>query len=91
MMSVDGTSKGGYGGAHYGHLAHTSSSPVAKINGRLLTGNGLQAFQLKRQALSTSAAPGGDLPGVGLLAPSHAAFLYESRGSAIAIDLPSMG
>jgi hypothetical protein len=52
---------------------------VAKINGRLLTGNGLQAFQLKRQTLSTSAAPGGDLSGVGVLGPSHAAFLYESR------------
>jgi hypothetical protein len=51
---------------------------VAKIDGRLLTNDDLQAFQLRRCAASTSAAPSGDFPGVS--APSHA-FLYESRGS----------
>lgn len=95
MMNVDGASKGGLPGGNggaYGPLANMSLSPVAKINGKLLTGNGLQAFQAKCYADTRLASTSsGDLSGAGLLTASHPSYLYDARVSAIAVDLPSVG
>ncbi|KAH6914305.1 hypothetical protein BKA70DRAFT_1421087 [Coprinopsis sp. MPI-PUGE-AT-0042] len=95
MMNIDGASKGGFpgvNGGYYGHPAHMSSSPVAKINGKLLTGNGLQAFQTKRHAHVglASAASFGDLAEAGPFA-ANGAHIFKPQPYAIAIDVPSMG
>ncbi|KAH6869374.1 hypothetical protein BKA70DRAFT_1491243 [Coprinopsis sp. MPI-PUGE-AT-0042] len=95
MMNVNGVSKGGFpgvNGGYYGHPAHMSSLPVAKINGKLLTGNGLQAFQTKRHAhvrLASARSPK-DLAEAGPFA-ANGAHIFKPQLYAIAINVPSMG
>lgn len=95
MMNVDGAPKNSFMGAFYRHSTYASSSPVAKINGKLLTGNGLHAFQQHLQA--TPVGSFGDLSGHAAFAGiqgSGAVHIFDPSNSTVStttFDVPSMG
>lgn len=90
-MNVDGLPIKGVWTGNGMSLA-ASSSPVAKINGKLLSGNGLHAFQYL-QALHAGSF-GGDLGARSTLSGSHgngAVHLFDSTTTSNAFDVSAMG